>query len=355
MNNFNFTDSVTLQDVKTLKDGYKAVRGRIARTGMQSYLRHEFGDAAPMGDSNDVLTIYRPDDEVFADSAVNGWAHVPVTLDHPAALVTPDNVRDYAVGEVSAKARLDRENGWIELEYIVKDASAISAMMDTHVEVSGGYLADVDFTPGFTVDGVKYDGVQRGIVPNHLALVPKGRAFSDAATAVNWGATPQPQKDHVLMTMKTIVVGDTAVQVAADDADVITKMIADNSATVDALNETIGELKAENAETAAKVLSEDKIEALIADRLAVTDKARTFVADYDATGKTVAAIKREVVAHVYGDDAATVEVTDAEIKGVFNIMKADTVADKLAVALSDKVKQTNDAWVNASAKLKGIK
>jgi hypothetical protein len=358
MTQIKFTDSVTLHDVQTHQDGYKIVKGRIARTGLQGYLRRELGDNAPMGDPNDLLQIYRPDDEVFADDALNGWTHVPVTLDHPPELVTPDNVKQYAIGEVTAKAHLDRKEGWIGLEWIVKDAASIAALDVTHKQVSGGYTADIDFTAGVTPDGKSYDGVQRAIHPNHLALVPNGRAFSDAAKPAQWGIAPQPQKDHEDMTMKTIVVGDKAVQVAAVDADVITKMIADHASVVVDLNTKVGELKAECADAAKKVLTDAQVEALVADRMAIVDKARTLVADYDAAGKAVSDVKREVVASVYGDDAASTEVSDAEINGIFRIMKPAEVSDVARDAIKDAAKNKedmNDPWAKAQDKLKGKK
>lgn len=356
MKTAKFTDSVTLQDVRSHKDGYKIVRGRIARTGLQGYLRHELGDAAPMGNPNDVLQIYRPADEVFSDDALNGWSHVPVTLDHPSELVTPDNVTDYAIGEVTSKARVDADGGWLELEWVVKDAAGIAAADATHKQVSGGYTADIDFTAGVTDDGQHYDGVQRAINPNHLALVPRGRAFSDAAKAVNWGAAPQPQKDHIPMEMKTVVVGDKAVQIAASDADIVTKLIADHSVAIEAKDTQIGELKAECKAATDKVLSDADIEAMVSDRMAVVDKAVKLIVDYDATGKSLSDVKRDAVRGVYGDEAAATEVSDAEINGIFRIMKPAEVSDKARDAIKNAEKNDkNDPWAKSREKLKGKK
>lgn len=364
MTNIQFTDSVALRDIKTHKDGYKIVRGRIARTGLQGYLRRELGDAAPMGDPNDVLQIYRPDDEVFSDAALNGWAHVPVTVDHPPELVTPDNVSKYAVGETTSKARIDE--GWLDLEWIVKDASAVAALDDTHKEVSGGYTAMIDFTPGVAPDGRKYDGVQRSIDPNHLALVPRGRAFSDAAPAAQWGATPVIQDKEVKMDIKTIVVGDKAVQVAATDASTVEQVMCDHKAEVEALNAkieakdtTIGELKAENAETAKKVMSDEDIAAAVVARKEVTDKAAEFVKEFKDTGQSLADIKRASVKAVYGDEAVAAEVSDAEINGIFRVMEPAKVSDKARDAMKqgkEKSKErTNDKWGGTLEKMKGGK
>jgi hypothetical protein len=342
MTQVQFTDTVALREVQTHKDGYKIVRGRIARTGLQGYLRRELGDAAPMGDPNDVLQIYRPDDEVFADEALNGWAHVPVTVDHPPELVTPDNVSKYAVGETTARARVN-EDGWLDLEWIVKAARGISAMDSTHLETSGGYQALIDFTPGVTPDGRKYDGVQRGINPNHLALVPNGRAFSDAAPVAKWGATPVIlDKKEVQMDIKTVVVGDKAVQVAASDAHTIEQVMKDHKAElaakdaeIAAAQETIGELKAECADTAKKVMSDADIAAAVVARKAVTDKAAEFVEGFNDEGQTLADIKRAAVKAKFGDEAAATEVSDAEINGIFRVMEPAKVNDAARDAMKE--------------------
>ena len=142
------------------------------------------------------------------------------------------------------------------------------------------------------------------------------------------------------MDMKTIVVGDKAVQVALSDADIITTILADHKAEIEAKDTTIGELKAENAETAAKVLSDAQVEALVADRVAVTAKASTLMDGFDATGKTPAEMKREVVSHVYGADAAGKDVSDAEINGIFRVMAPAKVDDTAREAIKGTKKKT---------------
>jgi len=60
-----------------------------------------------------------------------------------------------------------------------------------------------------------------------------------------------------------------------------------------------------------------------------------MVADYDATGKTVENIRRDVVKAVHGDEAAAETVTDAEIKGIFDFATVKPADDKMRKALGD--------------------
>ncbi|WP_164105854.1 DUF2213 domain-containing protein, partial [Serratia marcescens] len=60
------------------------------------------------------------------------------------------------------------------------DNSAIAGIeTDEQRELSSSYAYVADMTPGVTPDGVKFDGVMRDIVGNHVALVGDGRAGSD--------------------------------------------------------------------------------------------------------------------------------------------------------------------------------
>lgn len=322
---FNDRTNILLDDVKTIADGYKVVRSKIARTGVQPYYGKDFaGEAAKHGfGDNDVVVVYRSPEEVFSKDAVNGWAGVPVTKDHPSVLVTPDNVKEYQVGDVRDKAHIDIENGWLGLEYIIRDRDALANFdSGAYSEVSGGYLATIDWTPGVTPDGKKYDARQVGIVPNHLALVPRGRAFSDSAD--NWGATPinlsdrkEPQLDMV-----KLMVGDKAVQVAANDADTITALVKDHAALIADKDKEIGKLTTELATAEAKVLS---------------DEALTKMVD----AKVKANTERAAVKARIGDKADT--MTDAQIEGAFLALDGTPVLDDtVRKALGDK-KQVNDA------------
>ena len=317
---FSDRSHILLDDVKTIADGYKVVRSRIARTGVQGYMGHEFaGEAAKHGfGDNDMVVVYRSPEEVFAKSSVNGWAGVPVTKDHPPVTVTPDNVREYQVGDVRDKAHVDLEGGWIGLEYIVRDADAIRSFeVGDYKEVSGGYLADIDWTPGITPDGVKYDAKQVGIVPNHIALVQRGRAFSDSAE--NWGATPINLTDRKesKLDMVKLMVGDKAVQVAASDADIVTGLVKDHAAAINAKDTAIGELTAKLADAEAKVLTDAQIADMVA-------------------AKVEADKKLEAVRAKFGDEAVK-DATPAMIDGMFRVIdKAVAVDDSARAVFGDK-------------------
>jgi hypothetical protein len=336
----NFTDRATIGDLKTTQEGHISTVARAVRTGIQEYTGAELGLI-----DRDIVRVYRPADEVFSADSLQSFSHATVTINHPPVLVDSENWKEYAAGEVSTAAMKDGE--WVALPLMLKDKAAIDAVNSGKVELSAGYTAEIEVVDGVTESGEQYDAIQRNIRINHLALVDKARAGSQARigdTAENWGAAPLTTKESEMADLKTVVVGDKAVQVAADDADTITQLIADHKAAIDAKDEEIGKLKAECADTAAKVLDAAAIDALVQARVAVIDKARDMVADYDATGKTVENIRRDVVKAIHGDEAAAETVTDAEIKGIFDFATVKPADDKMRKALGDAKAKEDDPW-----------
>ena len=161
MENLRFTDKAPIGVVRDTQDGYVTTLARAVRTGVQEYAGYEVGLV-----DVDVVRVYRPPSEVFSADSLGTFSHAPVTMDHPNEMVTADNWKDLAVGEVSTEALRDGE--FIALPLILKDADAIAKVKDGKVELSAGYTAMLDFTAGVTPDGDAYDAKQTNIVINHF-------------------------------------------------------------------------------------------------------------------------------------------------------------------------------------------
>ena len=334
---FSDRSHILLDDVVTLSDGYKVVRSKIARTGVQNYYGGEMGDEASshgFGDL-DVVRVYRSPEEVFADDALNGWAAVPVTVNHPSELVDSSNVEKYQVGNVRDKAHVDRESGWLGLEYVVMSDRAIAGLLDGSLpEVSGGYLADIDWTPGVTPDGQRFDAQQRNIRPNHLAMVPRGRAFAKDADK---SGDARVKVEDERMEAKTIMLDSgKQITVEAKDADTLAALIKDHATAIADKDKEIGELTVKLDAAEAKVLSDEAIAKLVADKVkADTERA---------------AVKAKI-----GDKADA--MSDAQIEGAYlalgDSLKVDDSARKV---LSDPkvIADADSAILAAQRKFLGL-
>lgn len=150
--------------------GFLKVSGRLTRTGVLSYVR---------ADGSTFRELRHPD-EVFRDDSIASLRLAPVTDRHPAGLITPQNVRELQVGIV-AEAR--RDGAFVAGDIVVQDQDVIDKVIRRDArELSAGYTCQIDRSPG-EFGGERFDGIQREIVYNHLALGPQdwGRAGPDVA------------------------------------------------------------------------------------------------------------------------------------------------------------------------------
>jgi len=119
---------------------------------------------------------YRPPEEVFAAESLATFRDAPVTVQHPAeGEVDPSTWESVSVGHVSGDG-VPEEDRFVRVAVVVHDAETIAAVEGKEiVEVSSGYTAELDPTPGTSPDGEEYDAIQRGIRYNHLALLRPGQ------------------------------------------------------------------------------------------------------------------------------------------------------------------------------------
>lgn len=139
----------------------------VARTGDMTYAPGEV-PIAPGPDG--LIHITRDASEVFHPDTLASCEGKSVTIGHPAEFVNAKNVRELEVGSMMNLRRGDGLDADLMLaDLLIKRQDGIDAVLNDGVEqVSLGYDADYQqVSPG--------RGVQRGIIVNHVALVPRGR------------------------------------------------------------------------------------------------------------------------------------------------------------------------------------
>lgn len=363
-----FTDSAKIGGVKQTKEGYLVATARVARTGVQHYLASELGDIALSAGfkPNDVVRVNRPESEVFSQDSLNTLTRLPATVDHPAEQVTSENWSKYSVGDVGDAYTRDGE--WIVVNPMIKDANGVQAARTTHKEISMGYTANIVEAKDKSIA----DFEQTDIRFNHLALVPAGRAGHEARIGDSWGispvvdnqpgSTPKPERGGRMSDqLKTVVLGDSAVQVAVSDvaaieqfktdsAKALSDAKAEHKAAIDAKDEEIGKLKTElkTAQDAAKI----DVDKLVADRSALVTQVKAIDAKIDPTGKTDAELRKAAVASKLGDEMVA-DAGEAEINGMFKAIAKDAKpADPVRDAFSKVADHdVNDAHSDYVARL----
>lgn len=365
-----FTDKASVGAIKETKEGYLVATARVARTGTQIYLARELGDIAiAAGFAPDSpVRVYRSPEEVFHKDSLASITRVPVTIDHPGEDVSAANWGSLSVGDVGDAYATEPE--WVVVNPMIKDAAAVQAARTTHRQISMGYDAQVVKAR----DGIDADFEVKTIRYNHLALVPSARAGDKARIGDSWGASPiddsqpggMPKTEGGLKMpdLKTLVLGDSAVQVAVADAAVIEKFKTDTAqALKDAeakhatmlaeKDEQIGKLKADlvKAQDAAKI----DVDALVAARADLLGKIKAIDASIDTAGKSDAELRKAAVAAKLGD-AMVKDASEAEITGMFKAIataaaSTSQVADAFksgVVSVGDASKGMQDAWAKAN-------
>jgi len=306
----DFHDRLTLDRPRRDSAGNLVVSVLAARAGTQDYAGAEVGrpDLAR-------VTVYRAPEEVFARESMRSFAAAPVTIDHPPASITPENWRDYAVGEV-ASDDIVKDGEAVRVPFLLRDAAAIATVEGGKREISMGYSCELVWGDGTAPDGTAYQARQTGIRINHLAIVDQARG-GPALRIGDDGAVPaDPVAPH-----RTITVDGQTLTVAEDVASVLTAQaatIACQATTIAARDGEIAALR-EAAPTPADIRAAARAwqmavdgARLLAPRLAISD------------AMDEAAVKAAVVAARLGDQARG--WTAAQIDISFATMLAEGTA-----------------------------
>ena len=138
----------------------------VARSGTQEYLPSELGLSPGPG----LVSVRRPEEEVFSPEAIASFEGMPVTNDHPPEGVDVSNIRVLQKGHAhNVRRGSGAESDLLLADLIITDAALITAVLE------GGKR---EISCGYTYELCEEDGqyIQRKIRGNHVAVVDAGRA-----------------------------------------------------------------------------------------------------------------------------------------------------------------------------------
>ena len=358
-------DFSPIEKYEVTPEGYLRAWASIARTGIQLYT-----DA-----DGSVRREYRPEEEVASPASLASFAGKAVTAEHPPVLLDADNTKDYQVGFSGTEVVYD--NGFVKAVMTITDQDAIDRIMRGDArEVSAGYRVNYDPTPGVTDSGEHYDGIQKEIVGNHIAVVRRGRAGPQVKLHLDRQDAADPSliqnTEERLMTAKVVFDG-AEFEVSESVALAITKeredgrmsyedmkkkydgMVAEASkmkeemdamekemkgkcdsaeGRADALAEQVEELTAELA--AAKEIN---LDSMVEERVALIEKAKPVLdAAYAFTGKTAREVMVDSIKAVRGDELDLSEKSDDYVQAMFDTLsegrKDSATTDELRKAVA---------------------
>ena len=339
-------DVAPIDKYELTSEGYLRAWATIARTGVQMYT-----DA-----DGSIRREYRPEAEVASPESLASFAGKAITLEHPPVLLDSANTKDYQVGFSGTEVVYD--NGFVRAVMTITDKDAIERIMRGDAkEVSAGYRVNYEATPGVTDNGENYDGIQKEINGNHIAVVRRGRAGPqvklhldrlDAADPYLINSIEEPS-----MTAKVNFDG-AEFEVSESVALAITKeredakmsyedmkkkydgMMSEASKMKEEMDAMEKEMKGkmDAAEGRADALSQEleaakadleaaqqvNVDSLVEERIALIDKARTSLdSAFDFAGKNAREIMEASIKAVRGD-ADLSERSDDYVTAMFDTL-----------------------------------
>jgi uncharacterized protein len=342
-------DVAPIEKYEMTPEGYLRAWATIARTGVQMY-----ADA-----DGSVRREYRPATEVASPESLASFAAKAITLEHPPILLDSTNTKDYQIGFSGTEVVYD--DGFVRAVMTITDKDAIERIMRGDAkEVSAGYRVNYDATPGVTDSGENYDGIQKEINGNHIAVVRRGRAGPQVKLHLDRLDAADPSLltpiEEPSMTAKVNFDGAEfevtesvalAITKEREDAKMsyegMKKKYEDAMAEASKMKEEMDAMqkdmksKCDSTEGRADALEQElasvkeeleaakqvNIDSLVEERLALIDKARTSLdSAFDFTGKNTREIMEAAIQASRGDALDLSERSDDYVQAMF-----DTLAD----------------------------
>jgi uncharacterized protein len=339
-------DVAPIDKYELTPEGYLRAWATIARTGVQMYT-----DA-----DGSIRREYRPEGEVASPESLASFAGKAITLEHPPVLLDSANTKDYQIGFSGTEVVYD--DGFVRAVMTITDEEAIKRIMRGDAkEVSAGYRVNYEATPGVTDSGENYDGIQKEISGNHIAVVRRGRAGPQVKLHLDRLDAADPSLftpiEEPSMTAKVnfdgaeFEVTESVALAVTKEREDAKKSYEDMKKMYDGMMSKASEMKEEmdamqkdmqgktdSAEGRADALAEEveslkldldaakqvNVDSLVEERIALIDKARTSLdSAFDFTGLSARQIMEASIKATRGD-ADLSERSDDYVTAMFDTL-----------------------------------
>lgn len=314
-------------------DGFLHDSPVVGRVGVQEY-RNADGS---------IRRELRLPDEVFNADSLASFVGKPITVDHPKqGRVTAKTAHRLTVGTILSEGKQDGDT--VRAAVVIHSPDAIGDRR----QLSLGYTAELEMTPGEHPVYGRYDAIQRNVKINHLSVVHSARAGAIARLNLDGNEEVEfinPQEQQTMTVKVKLDNGleyDAAPEVSAELAKLradATENAAKVQAKTDELSKAQAKLDALQSEVAgfqAKIdAAKEEGKAAALARTALEKTAEGF--KVDCAGKSDREVKEAVIKAVRAD-ANLDGKPDVYIDAAFDMaveMKAD-------VNMQDQRKKVNN-------------
>lgn len=328
-------DSGSVLRFERTPEGYLRGEAVVSRTGVFSY----------RNDDGTTRHELRHPDDILTQATIDSIKQIPVTMDHPDALVTADTAKALQIGYVGDTVRIDGKN--IIASFTITDAAAVRDIDAGKRGLSLGYkVSDLKREDGI-YNGQPYTHRQTGTVVNHLAVCAAGRVGPAASINLDGFAVQIETSERNDMTdtnAVTVNLDGLEYQAAPEVAKALDKQIAradaaeksraDAEKAKDEMEAKLDEEKAKLEKRSDAVIAE-----MVAGRVKLLSQAGAYVKDAaDLADKSDREIMEAVIATKY-DKLDVSGKSDDYIRSRFDAVLEAADADKAA----GQVKATTSA------------
>jgi len=358
MKEYLVCDSVQVSTRKVLENGFLLCVGRVSKPGLYKYTPESIGIVS----DKPVLTFYRPPIAVFDDKSMESFKHKPITDGHNG-FIYATNSNQYMKGicnDVFKDKDEKKNEEYIGVKLLITDDEALREIDAGKKELSAGHRCRFVLEDGTTPDGQPYDGIQDMIEVNHIAIVEKGRAGHDCiifdSDDINNNNKTSTNIKTKGVSMVKITIKGKIYEVADEAVEAIEQLKKENEENakakdqlpeIDQLRKELEETNKKRDELQAKIdaltgekkeleeqLTADALDKAVEARLSVVSKAKALVPTFDAKGKNIPDIKREIVGVMCKDVDNVTKRSEAYIDGRF-----DSLAVKGTSAMDEAIKK----------------
>lgn len=233
---------------KTADGHLRVAVSPISKATVNPYYGKEIPDYESLGlDPSKIYYLLRCPIEL--ERAAPSFCNLPILIKHQP-VASNDHPKALVMGATGSDACFVAP--YLQVSMSIWDDAAIAGIESKEqAELSSGYRYRADMTAG-EYEGIKYDGVMRDIVGNHVALVDVGRAGHDVVVQdrtpfINTEGKPMTKAEKLALARTTA--RNTA------RAKLVAKMAADaKPADIDAI---LAQMAQDEAEEVKKVEDED--------------------------------------------------------------------------------------------------
>jgi len=327
--------------------GYLTGRAVVTTIGVFPYLLED----------GTVFNELRLPEEVFSRESLDSLRMIPITNDHPASFVNADNIKELQVGTTGEDVcRFDLVDGevWgvyktdgtaVSIPMKITEKDAIEAVLGGKRALSCGYYRDLELTEGVW-GGVHYDGIQRNIRYNHVAIVDRGRAGDAAVIRMDNAFVPtfvertdsagegNHKEEASNMAKKELILDSAPYEVEEKVADAYNAVVTDRDAIKAERDGLQGQLDTANAQIASLqdemkgMVKADAVSSMVKELCAVRDVADKFGVALD-DNMSVLDMKKAVIKVANPTVADTIDNQSEDyINGAFHFCVATKKEDK---------------------------